>query len=174
MTATPTIDTDVAIVGGGIMGASAALALRRKGVAVVLLERDLCGSRSSGVNYGGARRQGRPVSQLPLAQRAHQVWADLPVLIGTDGEYQRSGHFKIGRSEADMASLEAYAHLSRDFDLGLQLISGTTLRERCPWLGALWVDPSARMTARPTRAWCRPRLHWRPSARARRFWSALQ
>jgi len=75
------------------------------------------------------------VSQLPLAQRAHQVWADLPALIGTDGEYQRSGHFKIGRSEADMASLEAYANLSRDFDLGIQLISGTTLRERCPWLG---------------------------------------
>lgn len=141
-TTTRTIDTDVAIVGGGIMGASAALALRRKGVSVVLLERDLCGSRSSGVNYGGVRRQGRPVSQLPLAQRAHQVWANLPALIGTDGEYQRSGHFKIGRSEADMAALEAYANLSRDFDLGIQLISGTTLRERCPWLGGRAVGGS--------------------------------
>ncbi len=142
MTTTRTIDTDVAIVGGGIMGASAALALRRKGVSVVLLERDLCGSRSSGVNYGGVRRQGRPVSQLPLAQRAHQVWANLPALIGTGGEYQRSGHFKIGRSEADMAALEAYANLSRDFDLGIQLISGTTLRERCPWLGGRAVGGS--------------------------------
>ena len=141
-TTTRTIATDVAIVGGGIMGASAALALRRKGVSVVLLERDLCGSRSSGVNYGGVRRQGRPVSQLPLAQRAHQVWANLPALIGTDGEYQRSGHFKIGRSEADMASLEAYANLSHDFDLGIQLISGTTLRERCPWLGGRAVGGS--------------------------------
>ncbi|MCZ8095098.1 MAG: FAD-dependent oxidoreductase [Acidovorax sp.] len=141
-TTTRVIDTDVAIVGGGIMGASAALALRRKGVDVVLLERDLCGSRSSGVNYGGVRRQGRPVSQLPLAQRAHQVWANLPALIGTDGEYQRSGHFKIGRSEADMAALEAYANLSRDFDLGIQLISGPTLRERCPWLGGRAVGGS--------------------------------
>lgn len=77
-TTTRVIDTDVAVVSGGIMGASAALALRRKGVDVVLLERDLCGSRSSGVNYGGVRRQGRPLSQLPLAQRAHQVWANLP------------------------------------------------------------------------------------------------
>lgn len=142
MTATRVIDTDVAIVGGGIMGASAALALRRKGVGVVLLERDLCGSRSSGVNYGGVRRQGRPMSQLPLAQRAHQVWANLTALIGTDGEYQRSGHFKIGRSEADMASLESYASMSRDFDLDIQLISGTTLRERCPWLGGRAVGGS--------------------------------
>ena len=122
------VKTDVAIVGGGIVGASAALALRRKGVDVVLLERDLCGSRSSGVNYGGVRRQGRPLSQLPLARRAHQIWARLPELIGTDGEYQRTGHFKIARSEADLASLEHYADLSRDFDLGIALISGERLR----------------------------------------------
>ncbi|MDP3520248.1 MAG: FAD-dependent oxidoreductase [Hydrogenophaga sp.] len=135
MSSTRLIKTDVAIVGGGIVGASAALALRRMGMAVVLLERDLCGSRSSGVNFGGVRRQGRPLSQLPLAQRAHRIWASLPALIGTDGEYRRSGHFKIGRSEADMAALEHYADLSRDFDLGLELVSGQRLRTECPWLG---------------------------------------
>jgi len=129
------IDTDVAIVGGGIVGASAALALRRMGLQVALLERDLCGSRSSGVNFGGVRRQGRPLSQLPLAQRAHHIWGRLPSLIGTDGEYIRSGHFKIARSESDMASLEHYRAQSRDFDLGLELVSGTRLREHSPWLG---------------------------------------
>lgn len=136
------IDTDVAIVGGGIVGASAALALRRRGVDVVLLERDLCGSRSSGVNYGGVRRQGRPLSQLPLAQRAHEIWANLPALLGTDGEYQRTGHFKIARSEADLASLEKYQAMSRDFGLGIELLSGPRLRERCPWLGGRAVGGS--------------------------------
>jgi sarcosine oxidase subunit beta len=134
--------TDVAIVGGGIVGSSAALALRRMGVGVVLLERDLCGSRSSGVNYGGVRRQGRPVSQLPLAQRAHRIWGGLAELLGTDGEYIRSGHFKIARSESDMASLERYRALSSDFDLGLELISGARLREQCPWLGTRAVGGS--------------------------------
>lgn len=138
----PWIDTEVAIVGGGIVGASAALALRQRGVAVVLLERDLCGSRSSGVNYGGVRRQGRPLSQLPLAQRAHQIWARLPKLIGTDGEYQRSGHFKIARCEADLAALEHYREQSRDFDLGLTLLSGQQLRAQCPWLGGRAVGGS--------------------------------
>ncbi|KQO13587.1 FAD-dependent oxidoreductase [Acidovorax sp. Leaf76] len=143
MSSTPrTIKTDVAIVGGGIVGASAALALRRQGVDVVLLERDLCGSRSSGVNYGGVRRQGRPLSQLPLAQRAHEIWARLPALIGTDGEYARTGHFKIARSDADMAALEHYADLSRDFDLGIELISGERLRAQCPWLGGKAVGGS--------------------------------
>ena len=142
MTQRKTLHTDVAIVGGGIVGASAALALRQMGIGVVLLERDLCGSRSSGVNYGGVRRQGRPVSQLPLAQRAHCIWGRLRETIGTDGEYLRSGHFKIARSEADMASLERYRTQSRDFDLGLELISNARLRERCPWLGARAVGGS--------------------------------
>jgi sarcosine oxidase subunit beta len=136
------VRTDVAIVGGGIVGASAALALRRMGAGVVLLERDLCGSRSSGVNFGGVRRQGRAPSQLPLAQRAHRIWGRLPALLGTDGEYVRSGHFKIARSEADMASLERYRVLSRDFDLGLELISAARLRTQCPWLGARAVGGS--------------------------------
>lgn len=139
---TTTLQADVAIMGGGIVGTSAALALRRMGLSVVLMERDLCGSRSSGVNFGGVRRQGRPLFQLPLAQRAHQIWGQLPELLGTDGEYVRSGHFKIARSEADMASLERYREASQGFGLDLQLISGAKLRERCPWLGASSVGGS--------------------------------
>ena len=66
---TQRIVTDVAIVGGGIVGSSAALALRRKGLRVVLLERDLCGSRSSGVNYGGVRRQGRALEHERVGRK---------------------------------------------------------------------------------------------------------
>lgn len=136
------ISADVAIIGGGIMGASAALFLRRMGLSVVLLERDLCGSRSSGVNYGGVRRQGRPAAQLPLAQRAHGLWARLPELIGTEGEYLRSGHLKIARSDADLASLEAYRERTRGFGMNLEMLSVRALRERCPWLGKAAVGGS--------------------------------
>jgi sarcosine oxidase subunit beta len=136
------ISADVAIVGGGIMGASAALFLRRMGLSVVLLERDLCGSRSSGVNYGGVRRQGRPLSQLPLSQRAQGLWARLPELIGIDGEYLRSGHLKIARSEADLAALESYRERTRGFGMDLEILSARAVHERCPWLGRAAVGAS--------------------------------
>lgn len=136
------VHTEVAIVGGGIMGASAALFLRQAGIPVVLLERDACGSRSSGVNYGGVRRQGRPLVQLPLSQRAHGLWGRLAELVGTDAEYVRSGHLKLARSEADLASLEAYRDLTRDSGMDLRILSGTALRERCPWLGGAAVGGS--------------------------------
>ena len=84
---TERIETEVAILGGGIVGGSAALFLRRQGAPVVLLEAALCGARASGVNYGGVRRQGRGLEQMPLARRAHELWG-WTKLDGLSGEYQ--------------------------------------------------------------------------------------
>ncbi|MCH5547710.1 FAD-binding oxidoreductase [Pseudomonas syringae pv. syringae] len=136
------IETDAIVIGGGIVGASAALTLALKGKRVALLERDFCGSHSSGVNYGGVRRQGRPLSQLPLSQRAHQIWGNLRELIGIDGEYQRSGHLKLARSEQDMNALRAYAEASQGFGLDLQLLDRDQLRARYPWAGDVAVGAS--------------------------------
>ncbi|NBA94684.1 FAD-binding oxidoreductase [Pseudomonas sp. R5(2019)] len=138
----PWIEADVIVLGGGIVGASAALALARRGRSVVLLERDFCGSHSSGVNYGGVRRQGRPLHQLPLSQRAHEIWSELPELIGIDGEYVRSGHLKLARSHADLGALRTYADASRGFGLGLQLLDRSALRARFPWVGDVAVGAS--------------------------------
>jgi len=136
------LGTDVAIIGGGIVGSAAALFLRRFGLSVVLLERGLCGAAASGVNYGGVRVQGRTVSQLPLALRARRIWAALPAFIGIDGEYVQSGHLKLARSEADMASLEAYARLVREHGVALTLSSGAAFRRDHAWLGAQAVGAS--------------------------------
>ena len=126
---------DVAIIGGGIVGSSAALFLRRFGLSVVLLERGLCGAAASGVNYGGVRTQGRTLSQLPLALRSRQLWTRLPELIGIDGEFVPSGHLKVARSEADMHNLERYRDQVQGHGLTLQLLSGAPLRQAHPWLG---------------------------------------
>ncbi|HEK0909925.1 TPA: FAD-binding oxidoreductase, partial [Pseudomonas putida] len=126
----PWIDSEVIVMGAGIVGASAALALARRGRSLTLLERGFCGAQSSGVNYGGVRRQGRSLAQLPLSQRAHQIWGELPALIGIDGEYLRSGHLKLARSEADFVALQAYEAASRDHGLDLQLLDRSTLRAR--------------------------------------------
>lgn len=136
------IDCDVAIVGGGIVGGSAALFLRRFGFSVTLMERDWCGAKASGVNFGGVRRQGRPLEQLPLSQRAHAIWGRLPELIGTDVEYIRSGHLKLARSEADLESLIDYRARTAAFGLALEIIEGEAFRRRFPALGGVAVGGS--------------------------------
>ena len=128
------LDADVAIIGGGLAGSSAALAMRKAGLSVILLDKGFCGAQASGVNYGGVRRQGRGVEQLPLAELSHDIWGRLPELIGIDGEYQRCGHLKLARTEEDFSKLEAYAARVRPHGLELELISGKTVKTRFPWL----------------------------------------
>ncbi|OIS94788.1 NAD(P)/FAD-dependent oxidoreductase [Brucella cytisi] len=128
------LQADAVIIGGGIVGGSAALFMRQAGLSVILLDKGFCGAQASGVNYGGVRRQGRAPEQLPLAQRSHALWARLPELIGIDGEYIRSGHLKLARTEAHFASLEAYAATVQPLGLDVELIGGNAVRERFPWL----------------------------------------
>ncbi|AXF16261.1 FAD-binding oxidoreductase [Paraburkholderia caledonica] len=133
---------DVAIAGGGLVGSSAALALARRGLRVGLFERRFCGAQASGVNYGGVRCQGRPVEQMPLAMLARRIWDRLPDLIGIDGEFTVSGHLRLARSQSDLAALQQWADMARDYGLHAQLLSGAQFRERYPWLGAAAVGGS--------------------------------
>jgi sarcosine oxidase subunit beta len=132
---TAALSVDVAIIGGGLVGCSSALALRARGLSVALLDKGFCGAQASGVNYGGVRRQGRPMEQLALSQRAHAIWPHLKVLVGTDGEFCRSGHLKLARDDAQMAALEDYARDAGAHGLELELIGHNGLRDRFGWIG---------------------------------------
>lgn len=128
--------TEVCIVGGGLVGSSAALHLARRRVPCILLERGHLGGQASGVNYGGIRRQGRALAELPLAERALRIWNRLPRLVGHDGEFRRTGHLRLARDEAELAELERWSAEARSFGVVSELVPGARLAERWPWLGA--------------------------------------
>ena len=86
---------DVTIIGGGIAGCAAAVALRQAGLAVAVLEKNLCGAGASGVNFGGVRQQGRDLAELPLARRARPLWDALAERLGEAVEFQATGHLKL-------------------------------------------------------------------------------
>ena len=139
---TEQLDVDVAIIGGGIAGCAAAVALREAGLTVAVLEKRLCGAGASGVNFGGVRQQGRNLVELPLARRARPLWDDLNRLLGEDVEFEASGHIKLARSEADMAELERYAADARDYGLELTMLGANAVRDALPWLGPKIVGAS--------------------------------
>ncbi len=130
-----TIETEVAIVGGGIVGCSTALHLRRRGVPVVLLERNQLGAAASGVNFGGVRRNGRALAELPLAARAFDVWHRFPELVGNDCEYDITGHLKVARSEDDMARMQAHGEAQAEFGVTIEMLNRNALMDRFPWFG---------------------------------------
>jgi len=129
------VQTDVVVVGGGLMGASAAFFLRQRGVSAVLLERGLVGQQASGVNFGNVRRQGRFLPQLPLAHRSRDIWGRLPELIGHDAEFIATGHVRVVYAESQMADVEKYATDAKHWGLDLQILGRSELRKRFPFFG---------------------------------------
>ena len=57
----------VVIVGGGIIGASTALFLAKRGVSVALCEKGQIAGEQSSRNWGWVRKMGRDPRELPLA-----------------------------------------------------------------------------------------------------------
>ncbi len=130
-----TTSCDVLIQGGGGAGCSAALHMAQRGLRVVLLERGLVGGQASGVNYGGVRQQGRHPAELPIARRSREIWGRLKELIGTDAEFEVTGHLKLARDEAEEAELIAYLDVAKAYDLPLRMIGRNAIHQEYAWLG---------------------------------------
>lgn len=127
--------TDVAIVGGGLIGAWTAFFLAGRGQRVTLLEKGVIGAQSSGVNFGNLRLQGRFAGQYPLSLRSQALWEDFDALIGEDCEFEQTGHLYLAYDTEEQAKLEGYAKVSESHGLAIERVGPADLRRRWPWLG---------------------------------------
>jgi len=84
-------EVDVAIIGGGIIGASAALELAERGLRVALCEKGEIGGEQSSRNWGWVRRMGRDVAEVPLAMQSRMLWREMRQRVGADVGYTESG-----------------------------------------------------------------------------------
>lgn len=137
---------DVVIVGGGIHGVASAYFLAKKGLSVILLERDYCGRCASGVNAGGVRTLGRVLPEIPLSLASSKLWRTLDFLHGFDGAFVQTGQIKVAESEQDMQILRERLNLlaAHGFDHE-KLIDRQQVREIVPAIadhvqGALWIS----------------------------------
>jgi len=138
-----TIHTDVAIIGGGLVGTWTAYFLRQRGHSVAVIEKGAVGSQASGVNFGNVRLQGRHPTEFPLALRAHEQWEQIERLIGEQCEFSACGHFYLALGEKDLARLARYQKEGSAGGLDIELLGANELRRRLPWLspdvaGATW------------------------------------
>lgn len=127
-----TAETDVAVIGGGIVGLATAFFLARRGRAVMVLERRTFGWEASGRTAGGVRQQGRDPRELPLAMAAVEAWGTLDQQLQGETGYRRDGNVFVAMSREGMAQLEEQAERERALGLGVEMLTATQLRARVP------------------------------------------
>ena len=125
---------DIVIIGGGVMGASAAYHLAQRGVKdIVLLEKEeFFGTGATGRCAGGVRYQFSTDINIKLSL------ASLPMLecfrdeIGQDVSFRHCGYLLIATNEKDATTFKRNVELQNSLGVQTQLLSGDEVRARLP------------------------------------------
>lgn len=136
---------DVIVIGAGVVGNATAYNLARRGLDVLVLEREQSlGEGGSSRNGGGVRQSGRDARELPLAMYAvEHLWPALSDELGVDVEYVQEGNLRLGKTEEHLAILSRLAETGRSQGLDMRMLDADEVRAICPYLsdeviGASW------------------------------------
>jgi sarcosine oxidase subunit beta len=124
----------IAIVGGGLMGLSAAFHLRRAdpGARVTVFERDRVGAAASGASAAGVRVMGRDPAERALALASLARWPDLDRELEAPTGYRRGGGFRAALDEAAWVAAPAWVAEQRATAVPVELIDADTARRLVP------------------------------------------
>lgn len=147
--------TTVVVIGGGIVGLTTALVLAERGVPVVLLEKGRVAGEQSSRNLGWIRKMGRSAPDVPMAQAADRLWAQMPERVGMDVGYRQAGIMYLARTEAEMEMHRQWMKTVEGLQLDSQMLSAREIDDRVPggkgtWAGGIYTASDGR--AEPTLA----------------------
>lgn len=133
--------TDVLLIGGGVIGCAIAYALRKRGIAVTLLEKGEIGAQASGAAAGLLAPLGPLCGPGPLADLVLAGFAALPALIdeleyatGMHLGYEQTGALRVLRNQKRLAHFRRRWENWQPLGLQMEWLSGEEARRYEPWL----------------------------------------
>ena len=147
----------IAIVGGGLMGLSAAFHLRRAdaSVPVTVFERERVGAAASGASAAGVRVMGRDPAERALALESLSRWPDLDRELEGDTRYHRDGGVRVAIDEPAWTALPAWVAAQRADGVSLEIVDAPATRRLVPGvtpecLGGVYSAIDGQAEAMPT------------------------
>ena len=130
---------DVVIIGGGIIGATTAFFLARRGLSVALVEKGYVGCEQSSRNWGWCRQQNRDARELPLSGISLRLWDELTTQIGQDLGFRRCGLRYATDDPKQLEEWEKWRETARAFDVNTRMLSAEEATEAIPANGRRWL-----------------------------------
>jgi len=129
---------DVVVIGGGIVGASAAYYLARRGVSVALVEKGRIGAEQSSRNWGWCRQQNRDARELPMATVSLALWDRLAEETGSDLGFNRCGLLYLSDDEAQLAGWAQWRDFAAGHGVVTHMLSADEASARGAATGRRW------------------------------------
>jgi glycine/D-amino acid oxidase-like deaminating enzyme len=134
---------DVVIVGGGIIGTSAALFLAERGVDVALCEKGLIAGEQSSRNWGWCRKMVRDPRELPLVIESLRLWQGMNERVEAETGFRTCGIMYLSETAEELARLEPWLDHAREYQLDTRALSRAEVAELLPgstksWAGGLY------------------------------------
>ncbi len=125
---------DIVIIGGGVMGASAAYHLAQRGLKnIVLLEKEnFFGQGATGRCAGGVRYQFSTEINVKLSIESLPMIERFKDEIGQEVSYKQCGYLLVATNEKDASAFKYNVRLQNKLGVSTQLLSGDEVRERLP------------------------------------------
>jgi len=120
---------DAVVIGGGIVGTSAAWYLTKKGLRPLLLEKGRIAGEQSSRNWGFVRQQGRDPFEVPLMIECNRMWQGLEAELGADLGWRMGGNIKIAGNAETMATYEKWLDVARQFQLRTRSVTPKEIGE---------------------------------------------
>ena len=96
---------DVAIVGAGIVGAACADECARRGMRVVIVDRDVIGGGATAAGMGHIVVMDDSDAQFALTRYSQQLWQELRSELPDDVEYEQCGTIWVAADEEEMVEV---------------------------------------------------------------------
>lgn len=126
---------DHVVVGGGIIGASVAYHLKRKGAGtVLLLERNDLATAASSRAAGLVLQASAKPSKTPLARATTHIFPVLEDEVGESVGYHRVGSLRVAASDERAAELDAMVSDASRWNIPVESPGGAQIRDLVPWL----------------------------------------
>jgi sarcosine oxidase subunit beta len=124
----------VVIVGGGLMGLSAAFHLRRAdpSLSVTVLERARVGSAASGASAAGVRAMGRDPAERRLALESLGRWLGLDRELEADTGYRRGGGLRVALDDKAWQAAPTWAAEQCADGVPLETVDAASARRLAP------------------------------------------
>jgi sarcosine oxidase subunit beta len=126
---------DIVIVGAGIVGCSIAYHLALAGARkVVVVERNLICSGSTGLSAGGIRLQFATPLNIRLSLESLDMFTRMPEELGIDPGLRQVGYLFLATTEAEEALFAANVALQRQHGVPVRTVSTAEIRRMLPYL----------------------------------------